>query len=278
MMLSHLPEAQNRAKPPSILTAFYAVLISYMASYIISRLAEMVRVGNVVLKEKLSFSGVLGTVISDRLLDLVTSALAFLSLFWVARPKLVATYHEYIMPFLGRAQTAIWIAAIVIPLGAVLGIWLLRRFRSKQDHPAASKIQSLIHGLATLYKTPQKPQMLIATLGIWLCYAFVADFSARLLHFDSGMSWTLADSWTILIIGSLGILVPTPGGAGSYHIITRWALVTLWGIADEKAVAFAFFTHAIQLVIYTFSGFFALIVQDLRFSSIINYKASTDKV
>lgn len=268
LMLAELPSVKQRNYAPSITTAFYAVLIGYMTNYIVSRIGEFVRVGNVALKEKLPFTEVLGTVISERLLDLVVSALAFLSLFWIAQDKLIATYQTYMMPFLGRMQNAIWILGLGFLVASFLGVWLLKRWRNQEKNALGSKVHALIEGLKTLYQTPHKVKMVISTLGIWFCYALIAHFSALLLHFPEELSWSLADSWVILMIGSLGILVPTPGGAGTFHVITRWALVTLWGISDEKAVAFAFFTHAIQMIVYAISGFLALLAQDIRFKDL----------
>jgi hypothetical protein len=64
-----------------------------------------------------------------------------------------------------------------------------------------------------------------------------------------------------MAIGALGILVPSPGGIGSYHYITEQALVHLYGVPAAEALTYAVLTHGAQLVFYTLAGGVAVLYQ-----------------
>jgi len=46
----------------------------------------------------------------------------------------------------------------------------------------------------------------------------------------------------------LGVAVPTPGGAGSYHVLMREGL-TLFGVAKDAAVTAGFLMHTLIIVL-----------------------------
>jgi hypothetical protein len=71
----------------------------------------------------------------------------------------------------------------------------------------------------------------------------------------------LGDAWALMAIGALGLLVPTPGGIGSYHYITTEALVHLYSVPEASAFTYAVLAHAAQFVFYILSGGVALLYQ-----------------
>lgn len=64
-----------------------------------------------------------------------------------------------------------------------------------------------------------------------------------------------------MFIGALGMIVPTPGGAGSFHFITILTLTSLYGVHPSGATAYAVFLHGAQLILYLASGGLILIFQ-----------------
>jgi hypothetical protein len=64
-----------------------------------------------------------------------------------------------------------------------------------------------------------------------------------------------------MAIGAIGILVPSPGGIGSYHYITEQALVHLYGVPAAEALTYAFLAWGAQFVFYTLSGIAAVLYQ-----------------
>ena len=55
--------------------------------------------------------------------------------------------------------------------------------------------------------------------------------------------------------------IPSPGGVGSFHYITRVTLVYLFGVEASLAVTYAVFLHGSQLVFYVIVGFVCIMLQ-----------------
>jgi hypothetical protein len=60
-----------------------------------------------------------------------------------------------------------------------------------------------------------------------------------------------------MAIGSLGWIVPVPGGFGSFHTLVAWGLA-MYGIVFDTGVIFATLSHETQLLVMAFFGLIAL--------------------
>ncbi len=61
-------------------TTFFAVMIGYMANTAVPRMGEFMRCGVLSKKEKIPFNALFGTVISERIFDLIVT---FFIIFWL---------------------------------------------------------------------------------------------------------------------------------------------------------------------------------------------------
>ena len=88
---------------------------------------------------------------------------------------------------------------------------------------------------------------------MWLMYfmtIYVCFFSIKA---TSGL--TIIDGITILAIGSIGVLAPTPGGVGAYQYIVVITLIGLFKIDKISASTFANIVYFSQwFMIITFGG------------------------
>jgi uncharacterized membrane protein YbhN (UPF0104 family) len=62
------------------------------------------------------------------------------------------------------------------------------------------------------------------------------------------MTLPFAGSFLVQALLVIGVSVPTPAGAGSYHVAYRYAMVTFFGAPEVNAVAGAIVVHAISFV------------------------------
>jgi hypothetical protein len=62
------------------------------------------------------------------------------------------------------------------------------------------------------------------------------------------------DGLTILVVGSLGVVAPTPGGIGTYHYFIKIALMEIFLINETGATAFPILVHASQMFIVILIG------------------------
>jgi Lysylphosphatidylglycerol synthase TM region len=62
----------------------------------------------------------------------------------------------------------------------------------------------------------------------------------------------------------LGLMVPTPGGLGSYHVAVQFALTYFYGVAIGSASALALLAHAVSFVPITLIGLGFLLAAPAR--------------
>ena len=93
------------------------------------------------------------------------------------------------------------------------------------------------------------------TLAIWLSYFLHYWITFQCFHFTEHLGFTAAI--VSFIVGSISVIVPTPNGAGPWHLAVKTILV-LYGVASTDAVAFALIVHTIQTALVPVLGMFSI--------------------
>ncbi len=247
-------------------STFYSLMIGYMANTAVPRMGEFVRCGVLSKKEKIPFNALFGTVISERLLDMLMLLLIILFVI-VFQMNLVGKYvGDIFSPILRNLSNNVWaitIVAIGIVLFFVLTIWLLYHFRErikKLSFYAKMRLflDGLWDGIKTILKLKQKFLFIVYTILIWLLYAIMVYFPVKMLPETAFLNF--GDALTLLGIGSLGIVAPVPGGIGAYHFIIKSLLHEVYGINAVAAGSFAAITHAGQTLLNLGVGGFSYLM------------------
>ena len=103
-------------------------------------------------------------------------------------------------------------------------------------------IGGFAEGLRSLQKVENKGILLLHTVTIWLMY-FLMTFLCFKSFAPTAHLGPMA-GLMIFVFGSLGMIIPTPGGMGSYHALVMAGLA-LYGIDQNDAFSFTmiiFFT------------------------------------
>lgn len=236
-------------------TTFFAVMVGYLANTAVPRMGEFVRCGVLSKKENIPFNALFGTVISERLFDLL---LLFLIIFMLVLFQLDAVGGFLYKIFESVYQTLssnLWNLSItgccIILLVGILS-FLGARYKIKiKNHPAFLKMRGflsgLMEGIKTIKKLREKRLFLIYSLIIWILYALMVYMPVLMLRETQHL--TFLDGLTILAIGSLGIIAPVPGGIGAYHFFVKAVLVELYYIEGNAAGSYAAITHAGQTIL-----------------------------
>jgi len=235
-ILSHLLRAirwimmlEPMGYKPRATNTFYAVMIGYLANLAFPRLGEVTRCGILAKYEKIPFNKSLGTVVTERALDMLIFIL-FFALMIVTQMGTIREYlDETIYPKLVEKFGAlhysriIWITAGSFLLLFVFLIWVfrhkLKRFKFFQK--IINLASGFWDGLKSLAKIKHPWLFIFYSLSIWVLYflmLYVCFFcfpaTSQLLP-GAGLS--------ALVIGSIGIMV-TPGGIGLYPALIQETL------------------------------------------------------
>lgn len=253
--------------------AFSSVMIGYMVNYAAPRMGEVARTANLSARSDYRFSSLFGTVVSERIFDTAVLGLALLSAVGLLFNRLDVLQEQFVHPVWQRLQSIppTWLIGGFLGTGilvvAVVGgvRWLLGREDSTIGRfwrqTVKPTLVSFKQGMATLLHSPRRVAILVSTVGMWAGYLVMAYVPFRMLHLATPYGIDLLDAWALMAIGALGIVVPSPGGIGSYHYITQQALVHLYGVPAAEALTYAVLTHGAQLVFYVMAGGMAVLYQ-----------------
>lgn len=258
-------------RPVSFGDAFASLLVGYLVNQAAPRLGEFARAGNLASRSDHSFAGVFGTVVAERVLDVVTLALALGSVGLLFGDRLA----DVAGTFAANAEAglaALPVSGVVLGLGAlVTGVgmlalgWLaLRR--------GGDRVRGLVagfrDGLVSLLRVRQRAALVGSTFGIWALYGLMSYIPLRMLGMATPYDLGVLDAWAVMNVGAIGMSLPAPGGTGSYHYAVVQTLVLLFGVAQAEAASYALLTHAAQLVLLCLLGIAALVWQGTSFGAV----------
>lgn len=243
-------------KDISTFNLFSAVMIGYGVNCVIPRLGEIYRGLFIGRWEGLSRTTMLGTVVIERIIDI--GAFAFASLLSV-----------YIFPgnLFGEIvwlKTSLIIGFASIFIISLLIVFMVKyekkfepvivKFLSKFSNKIASKFEelfsTLVDGLSSIQDFRTIFLITIYTGLILLLYALNSFIGFYMLDMQKFGLVTFSMAWVFMTISAYGVIVPTPGGTGSYHIISIFVLTQLYNFDYEISAAYALLTHFISYVIF----------------------------
>jgi uncharacterized protein (TIRG00374 family) len=236
---------QSLTYPTRMLNAFHTTMLGYFANLGFPRLGEVVRAGSLARYERLPFEKVMGTVILDRIIDLICFAIV-LTLALVFQYDILWTYlsEHASLPFASIFKSY-WVL-VFIGIGLVSLIYTYLNWTRLVQLKFFAKIDELIkgflEGLISIAKVKNPMILIVHTLNIWLMYYLMTYLCFN--AFEPTQALSPSAGLLVFVFGTLGMIIPSPGGMGSYHALVMAALA-LYGIKADDAFSFAmiiFFT------------------------------------
>jgi uncharacterized protein (TIRG00374 family) len=242
-------------------TTFYAVMTGYLANTAVPRLGEVTRCGVLSKKQNIPFTELLGTVIAERIFDMIVMLLIIIAVILFQLDLVGVFVNKYVIDplfsnFEDNAVPMIIVLGLLVAAVLVL-ILLWRTYRSRLGNFAfyrklAEFGKGMIEGIKTIKRTKNKGGFIIYTILIWGMYTLMIYLPFYSLQATSHLD--MGDALTVMSIGSLGIVAPVPGGIGTYHFIVKAVLFELYGIDQASAASFATITHAAQTIMIIVVG------------------------
>jgi hypothetical protein len=241
--------------------SFLTILLGYFANLGFPRMGEVVRAGALARYEKIPVHKMMGTVGVDRLMDFVCLFLVVGMAFIFEGQTILNFINSHRNPGSGSILQNPWVIGFLIL--SVVGVAVLYLLRDRFMHLApVQKISGLLlgfwEGLRSVFRL-ESPALFIAySVGIWLMFYLQCYFNLKAFpptaHLDAG------DALLIFVLGTLGFVIPSPGGMGSFHALAIAGLA-IYGISGSDAFSYAniaFF--AIQILYNIVGGVLALIL------------------
>lgn len=248
---------------PKIRNAFFAVNISYFTNLWMSRAGEIVRAGSLAKVENISVSKIMGTVVVDRILDMVTLMIIVAFSFLIEYDVLWGFLDKNIGKGDGSfrlLQHPLFWGLILTGCGLMIVLYLLRKKIAQL--PLINKVWHIVEkfaeGVKTIKKVENLPVFVFHSLNIWFMYYMMT----YLCFYAFAPTAHLAPiaALTVFVFGTFGIVIPSPGGMGTYHVLATAALV-IHGVNSNDAFSFAnIMFFSIQIVYNIVAGILSIIL------------------
>ena len=253
----------NPEDPPPFYATFFANAVGYMLSTVLPiRAGDVARPALLSRRTNVKFSTALGTVLTEKILDLLAILSLFIYFVIVSRAAFLAdprTAGKFLLVQSAAVTAGCVLAAMVTFLLSMLffdqkirrlheflGRGLPARFRTGWMRFFDSFSYSLRlsrHRFALL-------KVVGLTAGIWMCLTGQFYFSLLAL----GHPLPFSASFFISGITIIGLMIPTPGGVGGFHKACQIALTNFYHFDVNTSIAVAILVHIVGVTPVVLTG------------------------
>jgi len=240
--------------PPPFYATFFANAVGYMASIVLPiRASDVARPALLSRRTSHRFSGALGTILTERVLDLTSILLMFVffaALRWneFSHDRGITAWFYIVRA--GAIASAVILAAL---WSFIIGLRFARE-RVRRAHEWLGRFLpgrvrgSWMHFFDTFTDTlriTQHPRamvkVLLCTAGTWAC--LTSQFFFATMAVNERLPYDA--SFFVTGVTTVGLAIPTPGGIGGFHKACQLVLTRFYRFTLESSVAVAVLFHVI---------------------------------
>ncbi|HOS17430.1 MAG TPA: lysylphosphatidylglycerol synthase transmembrane domain-containing protein [Bacteroidales bacterium] len=242
--------------------SYHSVMICYIANLAFPRLGEVLRCTFIQRYEKVPFQKTLGTVVTERIIDMICFGLTFIVALLLERDKLASL-------FLNKTQTGnqgllsnpSFLLFIIIAVVLIVLFFIFRKSIIRWS--VYQKIKNILlgfwSGLLSIVKLKRPIAFILYSILIWMCYFFmfyVAIFAFPALRALGSEMWIA--SLSCVVVGTIGFII-AQGGLGAYPLLIASVLL-LYNVNKEIGLAVGWVVWTTETVLYILGGIVSLIL------------------
>lgn len=234
---------------PSLKNTSIAVLIGYLTNLVFPRAGELARSASLQKSENVPFDKSFGAVIAERIIDVLILGILVLVNLFLEFGRIKSLFVD-----LFGSQNPIKLLTILggLLLLGVLGLVVFQKNKEKFLKIGLIKkifdfTEGLRSGLLSVLKIEKSAQFFVHTIFIWAMYYASTYLLCKAVSLGDSLSFLAV--LTILVMGSIGMAVPTIGGIGSYHLLVG-KIVVLYGLSNQDGISLATFLHTMTGILF----------------------------
>ncbi len=243
---------------------FFGVMIGYVANIVLPRFGEVWRCVMVSRYEKASFEKLFGTVVAERVADMLVLLMIVAAVVVMQITRLRDSLSELLGDYLQDNSVALLLAkgAVGIAVLAVAGYFgwrLLQKSENVVFVKIRGLIQGLVDGILSILRMKKKWAFLAHTAFIWVMY-----LAMYYVPFLALPETSLASTGAVLasfVMASFSIVL-VQGGIGVYPVAVAQTL-TLYGIGYESGFAMGWIIWVAQTIMIVTFGVLSLVLMPL---------------
>ncbi|PWH85475.1 lysylphosphatidylglycerol synthase transmembrane domain-containing protein [Brumimicrobium oceani] len=212
---------------------YHAMMIGYLVNLLIPRAGEATRPALLYQTDRIPFSKSFGTIIAERMFDLVMLGIIFLATIILSFDDLIAVKDiivEGAPEDGGQSESKQWILNIIISVvvGGILLFALLwvkiEKFRNK----ITEFVKDVMNGVFAILKSKNPFQFIFYTIMVWALYLLF--FGICFKAFEQTQDFPINGVLIGFIAGTFGLMF-TSGGIGAYPYLV--GIVVIYFIGDQ---------------------------------------------
>ena len=246
---------------PSRARSVHAVAFSYFANAFVPRSGEVARCAALNQTDDIPVDQLLGTVITERVVD-------FVMLFGLVAFALVTNLDAFLTLMEAAQLPALPTLVSAGGLGVAMCVllwWLAKQQgRSGLVGKAADFLQGIATGIRSVMAMEQRGLFLAHTCFIWVMYFLMSYMLFLAIPAVSDLGFT--DAVLVMVAGGFGMVLPAPGGIGSYHwaVSLGFAAVGYSGDVGFAVANVVWLTQTAMIVLTGGLGYGVLFLHRLR--------------
>ncbi len=238
-------------------TCIHSIFLSYASSLVVPRVGEVLRCGVLSRQDGANFSRLLGTVMSERVVDmLVVLVISSITMFLQIPVFMRFCSHTGMSldALLGQfTSTGYLVTAICGVVALVTGVFIL--YKINIFSRTRTVLSELYAGRLSVFRLILPIGVWFHTGGIWASYYQHFYLTFRCFGFTEHLGPMVG--LVAFVVGCFAVLVPTPNGAGPWHFAVKTVLV-LYGVSADNGALFALVVHSIQTLLVALLGLYAM--------------------
>ncbi|MGL4780958.1 MAG: lysylphosphatidylglycerol synthase transmembrane domain-containing protein [Bacteroidales bacterium] len=282
-VLSHIARAKRwkmlllpLGVKPSVKELTYAIFVNYGVNIVLPRVGEFTRCGMVAKRYHVKFTEVVGTLVSERLTDVLTVGF-IVSLAFIMQIGTFMRFfreNETILSGVHDLFTSVWFYLILLLIAFLCYVF----FKSYAQITLVSKTKQMLRnlwlGICSITKIPSVKSYLFYSILIWFLY--YVQLYVMMQSFDFMKDVSPLICFVAFAMTCIAGIVPVQGGIGAWHFAVITTLV-YYGIGNIEAAAFAFVAHLMTMLLNAAVGTFGFIKASQEISIDLSTKTSKQK-
>ncbi|WET51682.1 lysylphosphatidylglycerol synthase transmembrane domain-containing protein [Chryseobacterium indologenes] len=259
--------------------SLWSISFGYLMNLTIPRSGELARATALYGVEKVPVDKSFGTIILERVVDLMCM-LIFLLLTIAFKFNAIRSFFDFVMNKKGEKEEFVpnfferqmmklgvndfeafyFYIKITIGVLILIGLGLLYKYKKEK---LINFGKGILQGLTSIFKLKEKGKFILYTLGIWICYYFAAYLVCFALPETS--AFTFADGFFIIVVGTMGMIIPASGGIGAYNLAMKYGFMALFisvgksaELGGEMGLTYSFISLPLQIVIMLVMGLISI--------------------
>ncbi len=267
-LISNLSRAQRwrqllepTGHKPGYWNTYFSVMMMYFFNLFFPRLGEVTRCGMLARYENVPLDKSIGTMVVERVVDLVSIVIIGSFLLAVEYDRLFTFFQENVwskkpVPDAGVDVTKYLAVGVVGIAIAAAVVYVQRKYGFvKLKEMIKERLLGFAEGLKSIRYVKNPWEFIFHSVFVWVCYFLMIYLSFPALPETASMSFMAGVA--CLFFGGFA-MVATPGGIGLYPLALQQVLI-LYGVNETIGYAFGSVVWAAQMAAVLIGGSLTLI-------------------